>query len=171
MVKQNRKKPRGRLLYFYLNDALHRSLKVNRSEDTIIAFNFVEGKRVAYNYSDVQKNKKHAYSISEVAKLINRHSDTIKRHIRSGDLTKPQQAYAIEDKTKLSRYYFTDADIRNMREFFKTVHIGRPRKDGEITASNIPSKVELEALLRNETVLYVKGDSGDFVPVWKQPEW
>lgn len=158
-------------MYFYLNDALHRALQINRSEDTIIAFNFVEGKRVAYNYSDVQKNKKHAYSITEVAKLINRHSDTIKRHIRSGEVQKPQQAYALDDKTKLSRYYFTEADIRNLREFFKTVHIGRPRKDGEVTASNIPSKVELEALLRNETILYVKGDSGDFVPVWKQPEW
>ena len=171
MVKQNRKGPRGRILYFYLNDVLHRALQINRSEDTIIAFNFVEGRRVAYNYSDVQKNKKHAYSISEASKLINRHSDTIKRHIRSGEIQKPQQAYALDDKTKLSRYYFTDADIRNLREFFKTVHIVLPRKDGEVTASNIPSKIELEAMLRNETILYVKGDSGDFVPVWKQPEW
>ena len=171
MVKQNRKKAQRRLLYFYLNDALHRVLQVSRSEDVLIAWNFVEGKRVAYNYSDVQKNKKHAYSISEAAKLINRHVDTIKRHLRSGDIIKPQQAYALDDKTKLGRYYFTDADIRDMREFFKTVHIGRPRNDGAVTASNIPSKAELDAMLRNETILYAKNDNGDFVPVWKQPEW
>jgi hypothetical protein len=137
----------------------------------MIAYNFVEGKRVAYNYTDVQKNKKHAYSISEVAKLINRHVDTIKRHLRSGDIKKPQQAYSLEDKTKLGRYYFSDKDIKDIRDFFKTVHIGRPRIDGQITASNIPSKAELDAMLRNETVLYVKGTNGDFVPVWKQPEW
>ena len=171
MAKQTRKKAQRRILYFYLNNALHRALQVNRSDDTIIAFNFVEGKRVAYNYTDVQKNKKHAYSISEVAKLINRHVDTIKRHLRSGDIRKPQQAYAVEDKTKLSRYYFTDSDIKEIREFFKTVHIGRPRKDGQVTASNIPSKTELEAMLRNETILYVKNTDGDFVPVWKAPEW
>ena len=171
MVKQNREKVKRRILYFYLNEALHRILQINRSEDLMIAYNFVEGKRVAYNYTDVQKNKKHAYSISEVAKLINRHVDTIKRHLRSGDIKKPQQAYSLEDKTKLGRYYFSDKDIKDIRDFFKTVHIGRPRIDGQITASNIPSKAELDAMLRNETVLYVKGTNGDFVPVWKQPEW
>jgi MerR HTH family regulatory protein len=171
MAKQSRKKNQHRILYFFLNDSLHKALQINRTEDTIIAWNFVEGRRVAYNYTDVQKNKKHAYSISEAAKLINRHVDTIKRHLRSGDIKKPQQAHALDDKSKLGRYYFTDAEIKEMREFFKTIHIGRPRNDGGVTASNIPSKVELEAMLRNETVLYVKDNDGDFVPVWKQPEW
>mgnify|MGYP003328920273 FL=1 len=171
MARKHRKKVDRRILYFYLNDALHRALQINRVEDTIIAWNFLESKRVAYNYTDVQKNKRHAYSISEVAKLLNRHVDTIKRHLRAGDIPRPQQAHALDDKTKLGRYYFSDEDIRGAREFFKTVHIGRPRLDGNITASNIPSKTELEALLRNETVLYAKSDDGNFVPVWKQPEW
>ena len=171
MAKQKRAKNKRRVLYFYLNDNLHRTLQVNRADDTIIAFNFVEGKRVAYNYTDVQKNRKHAYSISEVARLVNRHVDTIKRHLRSGEIKKPQQAYALDDNTKLGRYYFTDEDIKQVREFLRTVHIGRPRNDGSITASNIPSKTELEALLRNETVLYAKDKDGEFVPVWKAPEW
>ena len=171
MAKQKRAGTKRRILYFYLNDCLHRALQVNRADDTIIAFNFVEGKRVAYNYTDVQRNRKHAYSISEVAKLVNRHIDTIKRHLRSGDIKKPQQAYALDDKTKLGRYYFTDEDIKQVREFLKTIHIGRPRNDGQVTASNIPSKTELEAMLRNETVLYAKNKDGEFVPVWKAPEW
>lgn len=171
MAKQKRAKTQRRILYFYLNNALHRTLQTNRADDTIIAFNFVEGKRVAYNYTDVKRNRKHAYSISEVAKLVNRHIDTIKRHLRSGDIKKPQQAYALDDKTKLGRYYFTDEDIKKVREFLKTIHIGRPRNDGQITASNIPSNAELEALLRNETILYAKTKDGEFVPVWKAPEW
>lgn len=171
MAKQRRKKVERRFVYFYLNDALHRALQINRADDTIIAWNFVEGKRVAYNYSDVQKSKRHAYTISEVAKLINRHVDTVKRHLRAGDFPKPQQSHALDNKEKLGRYYFSENDIRIIREFFRTVHIGRPRNDGNVTASNIPSKAELEALLRNETVLYAKNDQGEFVPVWKQPEW
>jgi len=55
MVKQDREKVKRRILYFYLNEALHRILQINRSEDLMIAYNFVEGKRVAYNYTDVQK--------------------------------------------------------------------------------------------------------------------
>ena len=171
MVRKNRKRSERRILYFYLNDALHRALQTNRTDDTIVAWNFLENKRVAYNYSDVQKNKQHAYSISEVGKLINRHVDTIKRHLRSGDIPKPLQAYALDNKEKLGRYFFSENNIRQIREFFKTVHIGRPRKDGNVTASNIPSKAELEALLKNETVLYAKNSDGTFVPVWKQPEW
>ena len=171
MVRKHRKQPKQKILYFYLNDALHKALQVNRSDDTIIAWNFVDDKRVAYNYSDVQRNKRHAYSISEVGKLMNRHVDTIKRHLRSGEINKPQQAHAIDDKTRLGRYYFSEDDIRQIREFFKTVHIGRPRSDGTVTASNIPSKVELDAMLRNEKVLYAKSDDGTYVPVWRQPEW
>ena len=171
MAKQKRTKPKRRILYFYLNDCLHRTLQTNRADDTIIAFNFVEGKRVAYNYTDVQKNKKHAYSISEVAKLVNRHVDTIKRHLRSGEIKKPQQAYALDDSTKLGRYYFTDEDIKQVREFLRTVHIGRPRKDGGVTTSDLVSRAELEALMRNEKVLYTKAEDGTFTPVWRQPEW
>jgi hypothetical protein len=171
MVTKKRKNIKQTILYFYLNGDLHKALHVNRPDDVMIAWNFAEEKRVAYNYSDVLRNKQHAYSISEAAKLLNRHSDTIKRHLRSGEIKRPQQAHALEDKTRLGRYYFTDEDIKEMREFFKTIHIGRPRKDGEITASNIPSKAELEAMLRNETVLYAKNKDGEFVPVWKAPEW
>jgi len=29
----------------------------------------------------------------------------------------------------------------------------------------------LEAMLRNDTILYVKNDNGEFTPVWKQPDW
>lgn len=171
MAKQSRAKTKRRVLYFYLNNVLHKTLEINRTENLIIAFDFEKGKRVAYNYTDVKKNRKHAYSISEVARLINRHVDTIKRHLRNGNIKKPQQAYALDNKENLGRYYFTDEDIKQVREFFKTIHIGRPRNDGGITASNIPSKVELEAMLRNETVLYVKDKDGEFVPVWKAPEW
>lgn len=171
MVKQKRAKIQRRILYFYLNDCLHKTLQINRTDDTIIAFNFAEGKRVAYNYTDVKKNRKHAYLISEVAKLMNRHIDTIKRHLRNGDIKKPQQSYALDDKSRLGRYYFSEKDIKEIRDFLKTVHIGRPRIDGNVTPSNIPSTAELEALLRNETVLYVKDKDGEFVPVWKAPEW
>jgi len=171
MARKNRKGSQQRVLYFYLNNVLHRTLQVNRPDDTIIAWNFLEGKRVAYNYSDVQKNKQHAYSISEVGKLINRHVDTIKRHLRSGDIEKPQRAFSLDGSNRPGKYLFSENDIRKLREFFKTVHIGRPRKDGNVTASNIPSRIELDAMLRNETILYAKNNDGTFVPVWKQPEW
>lgn len=171
MARRKRKKSERRFVYFYLNNELHKVLYSSRADDTLIAWNFTLNKRVAYNLTEVQKNRRHAYSISEVSKIIGRHPDTIKRHLRSGELRKPQRSYSLEDNSRKGRYYFSDDDIREMHDFFRTVHIGRPRNDGRIVASNIPSRTELEALLRNEKVLYAKREDGTFVPVWKQPEW
>jgi len=171
MARGNRKGTKQRILYFYLNGELHKSLHITRSEDLMIAWNYPMGKRVAYNLSDVRKNKQHAYTISYVAKMLNRHIDTIKRHLKAGDFTTPQRSYSLKDHSREGRYYFSDDNIREIRDFFKTVHIGRPRKDGMVNSTSIPSRAELEALLRNEKVLYAKQDDGTFIPVWKQPEW
>jgi hypothetical protein len=121
--------------------------------------------------SDVQKNRTNAYTVTQAAKMINRSVDTIKRHWRDEDIKKPFRTYSLDGQKRPNKYFFSEDDIRAMQEFFKTVHRGRPRKDGLITPSNIPSIAEIEALIRNEKVLYAKNDEGEFVPVWKQPEW
>jgi hypothetical protein len=33
------------------------------------------------------------------------------------------------------------------------------------------TRAELEAMMKHETILYTKDKAGDFVPVWKQPDW
>jgi len=35
----------------------------------------------------------------------------------------------------------------------------------------MPSRAELEAMMKQENILYVKNSDGEFVPVWKAPEW
>jgi hypothetical protein len=65
----------------------------------------------------------------------------------------------------------SEDDIREMHTFLLTVSRGRPRKDGKPVISGLPTKAELEATLRQETVLYIKTEQGEFSPVWKQPEW
>lgn len=164
-------KVQKRISYFYLNKELHKAIKIVRSEDMLIAWNYVEGKRVAYNLSDAYLKKQHAYSIPQAAKILNRHVDTIKRHLRSGNIRRPQQTYSLDGQRMPKKYFFSEDEIREMYDFFKNMHIGRPRFDGEINNSDYMSKAELEALLRNEKVLYTKSEDGEFTPVWKQPEW
>jgi len=157
--------------YFYLNDELHKTLETRRSEDLLVAWNYKQKKRVAYVLSDAYRRRQRAYSSGQVAKMMDRHVDTLKRHIRAGDIRKPQAAFALDGTDKLVKYLFSEEDVREIHEFFKTVHRGRPRIDGRITTSRTLSKAELEALLRNEKVLYTKSEDGEFIPVWKQPEW
>ena len=157
--------------YFYLNGDLHKTLDTKRSEDLLIAWNYQQGKRVAYVLSDAYRRRQRAYSSGQVAKMMDRHVDTLKRHIRAGEIRKPQAAYALDGTKKLIQYMFSEDDVREVHDFFRTVHRGRPRDDGQITTNRTPSRAELEALLRNEKVLYTKSEDGEFVPVWKQPEW
>ena len=171
MAGRTRKTPSEKFLYFYLNGNLHKVLHRNRANNLLIAWDFVEHKRIAYSLVDVIKNKKKAYTISQAAKLIGRSPDTIKRHWRAGEIRKPQHIYTLDERRLPGKHFFSENDMQDLQDFFKNVHRGRPRKDGLITSSNIPSKAELEALMRNEKVLYTKNNEGDFVPVWKQPEW
>jgi hypothetical protein len=171
MKGKKAKKYVDKVLYFYLDGKLYKTLHRNRAEDLIIVWDYVLEKRVAYSLSNVQKSRTNAYTVTQAAKMINRSVDTIKRHWRDGDIKKPFMTYSLDGQKRPNKYFFSEDDIRAMQEFFKTVHRGRPRKDGLITPSNIPSIAEIEALIRNEKVLYAKNDEGEFVPVWKQPEW
>lgn len=171
MAISKRKGKAEKILYFYLDDKLYKVLHKNRAEDLIIVWDYEAGKRLAFSLSQVLKNKKSAYTVAQTAKMIGRSVDTIKRHWRAGEIRKPVRTYSLDGQRKPNKYFFSEDDIRELHEFFKTVHRGRPRKDGYITASKIPSLAELEALMRNEKVLYAKNEEGEFVPVWKQPEW
>ena len=103
--------------------------------------------------------------------MFNRNPKTIYRHLESGDIIYPQHVYSLEGKERIIRYMFSEDDVKKIHDLFKNVHRGRPRSDGEVTSSNVPSYAEIQALMRNEKVLYTKNDDGEFVVVWKQPEW
>lgn len=171
MAGSKRKTVQKKYVYFYLNNQLHKVIKRVRAEDLLIAWNFPEQKRVAYSLTDVNKNRQKAYTVGEVAKMFNRNPITIRRHMESEDIPYPQHIYSLSGKQKILKFMFSENDIRAIHDLFKSVHRGRPRRDGEITSSNVPSYAEIEALMRNEKVLYTKNDDGEFVVVWKQPEW
>ena len=137
----------------------------------IVAWNYEESKRVAYSLSDVYMRRQRAYTVPQTAKILNRHVDSIKRHFRQGNIKRPDMAYSLDGQKIPKRGFYKEDDIREMYDFFKNMHIGRPRKDGQINNQDYMSKAELEALLRNEKILYTKVDEDTFAPVWRQPEW
>jgi hypothetical protein len=171
MARKARSNSSSRLRYFYLNGALHKVLRRSRAEDLLVAWNYQIGKRVAYSLADVNRNKQHAYHLSEVVKLIGRHEDTIKGHLYRGNIKTPQRAHALNGNYTPGNYYWSEDDVRELHDFFRTLHRGRPRTDGTITPGDLPSRAELEASMKQENILYVKNNDGEFVPVWKQPEW
>jgi hypothetical protein len=172
MASNKRRSVSKRIGYFFVNGLLHKTLNVNRGQDLITAWCYSEKRRVSYVWSDTQKNLEKAYTITQVADMLGRHRMTIDKYIRNGYIRTPQRTYIIDGKfDKLGKYMFSERDILDLHEYFCSVSVGRPRKDGVINSLNLPTRSELKAALKTASVLYIKNDEGDFVPVWKENTW
>lgn len=169
--KTSRRKPSRALNYFYLNGNLHKKLRINRAADEIITWCYPLGKRVTYTYSDVKRRKEPAFTTAEVSKMLNRKRQTIAVAIMEGNIRPPQATYGLNGEKNMYKYMWSEKDILEAHAFFLTQHCGRPRKDGIIVPMYMPSVRELRAMIRQEEPLYVRTDDGEFVPVWRAPDF
>ena len=158
MAERKRRVKQKSLQYSFLNDKVHKVLKASRSKDELVAWCYPDKKRVLYSYSQVKKNMEKAYSILEVSEILNKHRVTIQDYIIEGKVLTPHIIYPIsrQDNYTWFRYMFSHKNIYDIHE-----HI---LESGH--SKNVPSKTELQAILKNNIILYTKTDSG-FVPVWK----
>ena len=147
------------LRYFFLNDKIHKVLKSSRSKDEMVAWCYPDKKRVMYSYSQVKKYMDTAYTVVEVASMLNKHRVTIQEYILNEKVATPQKIYPIgqPDSENWSQYMFNQKNILDIHQ-----HILDSGHSKEI-----PSKAELQALLKNNLILYTKTEEGKFVPVWK----
>ena len=171
MVKHTRIKKGTSLKYFFLNNHHHKVLRISRSEDIIIAWNYVENKRSTYIWSVAKQNISKAFTIKQVANIFQRDRLIIHDYIKRGKIKRPSQIYSLDGKKNPGKFLFSEDDLRDLHSYLLTVHRGRPRNDGEVTTSKLMSRAELEALMKEERVLYAKDKNGEFVPVWRQPDW
>lgn len=171
MATSKGKKSSKTLRHFYLNDELHKTLSIKRPDDLIIAWNYNKVMRVAYVLSDCRLHMQRAYSCADVGNLFGRDRKSILRYIYDGNIPAPQKADVIGGSEREGRYFFSEKNIYGLHDYLLTVNLGRPRRDGERRAVNAPSRRELEAMLKNNTMLYVKSADGEFTPIWKQQDW
>jgi hypothetical protein len=145
------------LRYFFLNDKIHKVLKLSRAKDELVSWCYPDKKRYLYSYSQVKKNMENAYDINQVGFMLNKHKVTIIDYILEGKISAPQKVYPIGNPgSKWSKYMFSQKDILDIHEFI--LDSGH--------SLELPSRSELLALLKHNIILYTKTDNG-FVPVWK----
>lgn len=159
------------LKYFYINGDLHKVLRVVRPSDFVEAWNYPQARRVGYVWSDVKKRMQRALTLQEVCKIINRHRVQVELYIINGKIKTPQRIYTLDGDRKPGKYFFSEDDVLDLHDYLLTVHIGRPRKDGQITPRNMPTKAELRAIMKHDLVTYVKTGDNEFQPIWKEVEW
>jgi len=158
MAREKRQRLRKKFVYFFLNGKVHKVLKLSRARDEIIAWSYLDKKRMMYPYSQVEKNMEKAYSVVEVSKILGRHRVTIEEYILQGKIKQPQKIYPISNPDSTwSKYMLSESDILDIHQFI--IDAGHIRE--------LPSRSELQAILKHNLILYTKTEDGKFVPVWK----
>jgi hypothetical protein len=158
MTKKSKAKSRKDIRYFFLNGKIHKTISLSRAKDQVIAWSYADKKRVLYPYSEVNKSMGNAYTLVQVASMLNKHRVTIQDYILEEKIKSPQKIYPIGNNSSEGwfKYMFSEADILDLHEYI--LESGHSK--------NMPSRAELLALLKHSFILYTKTDSG-FVPVWK----
>lgn len=158
MAREKRQRPRKKFVYFFLNSKVHKVLKLSRAKDELIAWSYLDKKRMMYSYAQVDKGMEKAYTIVEVSKILGRHRVTIEEYILQGKVKQPQKVYPISNPDSTwSKYMFSESDIMDIHQFI--IDAGHIR--------DLPSRSELQAILKHNLILYTKTEDGKFVPVWK----
>ena len=158
MARENRQRLRKKFVYFFLNGKVHKVLRLSRAKDEVVAWSYLDNKRVMYSYAQVDKHMERAYGIVEVSKILGRHRVTIEEYILQGKVKQPQKVYPISNPdSSWSKYMFSESDILDIHQFI--IDAGHIR--------DLPSRSELQAILKHSLILYTKTDDGKFVPVWK----
>jgi len=158
MARENRQRLRKKFVYFFLNGKVHKVLRLSRAKDEVVAWSYVDKKRVMYSYAQVDKNMERAYTVLEAGKILGRHRVTIEEYILQGKIKQPQKVYPISNpESTWSKYMLSESDILDIHQFI--IDAGHIR--------DLPSRSELQALLKHNLILYTKTTDGKFVPVWK----
>ena len=158
MARKKRPRTQQKIVYFFLNGKIHKVLRKNRAKDELIAWCYPDKKRVMYSYSQVKKYMENAYTTVQVGQLLNKHKVTIEDYILEGKIKRPQKVYPIGNPdSKWSKFMFNESDILDLHQFI--IDAGHSGK--------LPSRAELQALLKHNMILYTKTEDGNFVPVWK----
>ena len=118
MARENRQRLRKKFVYFFLNGKVHKVLRLSRAKDEVVAWSYVDKKRVMYSYAQVDKNMERAYTVLEAGKILGRHRVTIEEYILQGKIKQPQKVYPISNpESTWSKYMLSESDILDIHQF------------------------------------------------------
>lgn len=178
-------KRKGMPMWFFVDKQLHKRLKVDRSNDLILCWNFGEGKRVVYTLSSTKIKMRPCFSTNQAAEFLGKTKWLLLKYIQLGMLPTPIQALMPgQKKRQTTRYRWSEDDIMAARDFFATrkenpadydiaEYMGKGPNVGwqNPVKGEVPTRRELRALMNNEEILYVKGKDGEFLPTWRAKDF
>jgi hypothetical protein len=66
------------------------------------------------------------------------------------------------------RAYYSESQLKEIRDILASIHIGRPRKDNLITNNMTPTSQELTRRTGDGILVYTRTEDGRFIPIWNE---
>jgi hypothetical protein len=159
---------KGKKTVWFLNKDLIKIHHYNRSDGTVAVYNVVKDRLEICFILDFKKNRERAYTISEAARIVNRHRKYMPSLIRRGVIPEPTGMSKNGKRGFRIRAYYSESQVKEIRDILASIHIGKPRKDGLVTNNMTPTKQELTRKMGDGILTYTKTEDGRFIPVWNE---
>jgi hypothetical protein len=159
---------KGNQKVWFLNGDLVRQHHYSRSTGLITLYNINKDRLETCFISDFKKNREKAYTINETSKLVNRHRKYMPSLIKRGVIPPPTGSQKGGKTGFKIRAYYSESQVREIRDILASIHIGQPRKDGLITNNMTPNKQELTRKMGDGILTYTRTEDGRFIPVWSE---
>ena len=153
---------------YFLNGDLVRVHHLNVSNGIVSVYNINQGRLESCLLSDFKKNRQRAYTVTEMAKLINRHRKYLPRLMAKGTIPLPTGQALNKERGWQIRAYYSESQIWDIRDTLATFSIGRPRFDGLINNNSIPTRQELTRRMGDGILTYTRTEDGRFIVVWAE---
>ncbi len=153
---------------WFLNGDLVRVHHLNRSNGIMSVYNIIKDQIESCLISDFKKNRERAYTVGETADLVNRHKKYMPNLVLRGVLPEPTGSQKGGARGWQVRSYYSESQVKELRDILASYHIGRPRADKLITNDITPTRQELTRRMGDGILTYTRTEDGRFIPVWSE---
>ena len=161
VIKANKK-------IWFLNGDLVRLHHSSRSTGMVTVYNITKDRLETCLRTDFRKNRQRAYTVADTARLVNRHRKYFPTLIKNGTIPPPTGAKPNGERGWQIRSYYSESQVKEIRDILASIHIGRPRKDNLITNDITPTKAELTRRMGDGILTYTRTEDGRFIPIWSE---
>jgi hypothetical protein len=159
---------KGNQKVWFLNGDLVRPHHFNRSNGLVTVYNIIQDRLETCLISDFKKKREKAYTVGQTANLVNRHKKYMPSLIKRGVIPPPIGSQKGGGTGWQVRSYYSESQVKEIRDILASIHIGQPRKDGLVTNNMTPNKQELTRRMGEGILTYTRTEDGRFIPVWNE---
>jgi hypothetical protein len=158
----------GNKKVWFLNGDLVRVHHINRANGIVSIYNINKDRMETCLLFDFKKKRERAYTVGETAELVNRHKKYMPSLMKRGVIPFPTGSQKGGERGWQVRSYYSESQVKEIRDILSTYHIGRPRKDKLITNDITPTQAELTRRMGDGILTYTKTADGRFIPIWDE---